>query len=192
MNFKGKIAVFILALAAAATVSACAVEGQTKEGETPLAAVPATSSLEEEDQEEEKPVEADPQGALDEIYKSIGRETEAKTATAKEARDIIGLDLDTVDEFYIRYLPADFGASDVYIVRPEDGEDDAVLKALKKRQEERIREFTDYDIYNSTEISENALIFNQGGYIIMLMLEDNQAARTIIEEYIPNTIEAAK
>ena len=63
---------------------------------------------------------------------------------------------------------------------------------MKKRQEERIREFTDYDIYNSTEISENALIFNQGGYIIMLMLEDNQAARTIIEEYIPNTIEAAK
>ena len=45
-----------------------------------------------------------------------------------------------------------------------------------------------YDVYNSASIAENALIFERGGYVVMLMLEDNDSARSIIEKYIPERL----
>lgn len=64
-----------------------------------------------------------------------------------------------------------------------------VTNSLKERKDDRIREFSNYDIYNSTQISENAVIFERGDYVIMLMLEDNTTAREIIEKYIPEKLE---
>lgn len=190
MDLKKITIVFIAALAAVTAISAC---GQ-KDAAAPTAEnTPVVAAPVEQEEQEEKPVqEPDPKAALEEIYKTLGREEEVIEATAQEVEDVVGLDMGTVDEFYIRYLPTDFGAADVYIIKPEDGEESAVIEALKKRQEQRIREFTDYDIYNSTEISENAIIFKQGGYVVMLMLEDNEMGRSIVEEYIPNNLEISR
>ena len=76
----------------------------------------------------------------------------------------------------------------MYIIKPTEGEDENVREAMKTWQESRIRAFSGYDIYNSTEISENAMIFRRGDYLVMLMLEDNDAARSIIDEYIPEEL----
>ena len=100
--------------------------------------------------------------------------------------------MDAIEEYHIRYLKTDFGASDVYIIKPKEGMADTVRDGLKKIQEERIRAFADYDIYNSTEISENAIIFSRGGYVVMLMTGDNEAARQIIEKHIPEVLDISK
>lgn len=49
-------------------------------------------------------------------------------------------------------------------------------------------EFVNYDVYNSSAIAENAVIFERGGYVVMLMLEDNDSARRIVERYIPEKL----
>ena len=103
--------------------------------------------------------------------------------------------LDDVEKAYVRYVETDFGADDVYIILPKDGEDENgnshhenVLAALRERKDDRIREFVNYDVYNSSAIAENAVIFERGGYVVMLMLEDNDSARRIVERYIPEKL----
>ena len=49
----------------------------------------------------------------------------------------------------------------------------------------RIEEFEKYDILGAYEISKNAEIYIRGDYVIMVMHQDNDAAKKIIEEYIP-------
>ena len=95
----------------------------------------------------------------------------------------------------MRYVETDFGADDVYIILPESGEDENgvshrenVLSALRERKDSRTREFANYDVYNSTSIAENAIIFERGGYAVMLMTEDNDLARKIVERYIPEKL----
>lgn len=150
--------------------------------------LPNEEQIAESQQEMEHP-NGDPQKALDEIYAQlVDRSTGLMNATYKEVEDVMGFDLETIDEFYIRYMETDYGASDVYIIKPKKGQEDTVRQAMKNWQESRIRSFTGYDIYNSTEISENAVIFQRGEYLVMLMLEDNDTARSILEQYIPETL----
>ncbi len=131
---------------------------------------------------------AEPKTALKEIYAQLDRSTGLVDANDDIVSDVMGFDLETIEEYHIRYMETDFGASDVYIIKPIDGELETVREAMKTWQESRIRSFSGYDIYNSTEISENAVIFTRGEYLIMLMLEDNDTARGIIETYIPEEL----
>lgn len=150
---------------------------------------PAEENPADEVQQQEVVTEADPKKALDEIYAQLmDRTTGLMNATYAEVRDVMGFDLETLEEFYIRYMETDYGASDVYILKPVKGQEDTVRKVLKDWQESRVRSFIGYDIYNSTEISQNAVIFQRGDYIVMLMMEDNEAARNILEQYIPEEL----
>ncbi|MFQ9847496.1 MAG: DUF4358 domain-containing protein [[Clostridium] leptum] len=105
------------------------------------------------------------------------------------------LDPDDYTSAYVRYAETDFGADDVYIVLPKEGEDENgnshrenIIAQLRERKDARVREFANYDVYNSASIAENAVIFERGGYVVMLMLEDNEAARSIVERYIPERL----
>ena len=100
-----------------------------------------------------------------------------------------------VAESYVRYVEGDFGADDVYIILPKEGTDengsshrDNVITALKKRKEDRIKEFSNFDVYDSFRIAQDAVIFERGSYVVMLMLEDNDTARQIVEKYIPEKL----
>lgn len=115
--------------------------------------------------------------------------------TEEQLESVVGLNLDDVEKAYVRYVETDFGADDVYIILPKDGEDENgnshhenVLAVLRERKDDRIREFVNYDVYNSSAIAENAVIFERGGYVVMLMLEDNDSARRIVERYIPEKL----
>lgn len=135
---------------------------------------------------------ADPEAAIKKIYSDLDITLGLVTPTEKEVTDVIGLDIDDMEEYYIRCVDPDFGANDVYIILPKEGDEhkENVLTALKNRKDARITEFANYDVYDSSAISENALIFERGGYIVMLMLADNAAARDIIEWYIPEQFDS--
>lgn len=138
---------------------------------------------------------ASPQKAIEQIYQELGKRIGLVEPTAEQLETVIGLDPEDVKEAYVRYVEGDFGADDVYIILPKEGKNEDgesyrehVLAQLKERKDSRTREFANYDVYNSTEIAENAVIFERGGYVVMLMLEDNESARRIIERYIPEKL----
>ena len=137
----------------------------------------AGNSEEELSAEETVLSEADPKAAIEEIYANFERTNGLRNATYKEVEDVMGFDLDTIEEHHIRYMETDYGASDVYIIKPKEGQEETVRQAMKDWQEARVRTFIGYDIYNSTSISENAVIFQRGDYLVMLMLDDNDSAR---------------
>ena len=120
---------------------------------------------------------------------------ETQEQTAEQIAAVVGLDAKDYEQAYVRYVETDFGADDVYIVLPKEGKDEEgvshrenILSQLRERKDFRTREFANYDVYNSASIAENALIFERGGYVVMLMLEDNDSARSIIEKYIPERL----
>lgn len=127
----------------------------------------------------------EPKKALKEIYENVEREYGLVDADDDVMSDVMGFDMENIEEYYVRYMETDFGASDVFIIKAVEGMENEVRSDLKSWQENRVRAFLSYDIYNSTEISQNALIFQRGEYIVMLALEDNETARQIIEKYIP-------
>lgn len=195
---KNKCLVLFCAAAIALSITACGQAQQNTQTEptkndTVSAQQPEAQTAEKATQtpDSEAPA-ADPEKALDLIYEGFNQEMGLVIPDDDEVENVVGLDLDAIDEYHIRYLNPDFGASDVYIVKPKEDRDDAVRDMLKKRQEARIREFTDYDIYNSTEIAENSVLFSRGDYLILLMMEDNESAREIIETCIPENLDFSK
>ncbi len=139
---------------------------------------------------------AKPQRALEQIYSQLGKRIGlVEEPTAEQIAAVVGLDAKDYEQAYVRYVETDFGADDVYIVLPKEGKDEEgvshrenILSQLRERKDFRTREFANYDVYNSASIAENALIFERGGYVVMLMLEDNDSARSIIEKYIPERL----
>ncbi|MBP1582233.1 MAG: DUF4358 domain-containing protein [Oscillospiraceae bacterium] len=168
------------------SLSACSSAAEEAE-DSPSSA--QTEETEQGSKAVENMAKPNPQGALEEIYAQLDRSTGLVDATDAELRDVMGFDLETIEEYYVRYMETDYGASDVYIIKPKEGEENSVREALKDWQESRIRAFSGYDIYNSTAISENAVIFQRGDYLVMLMLEDNDGARSIIEAHIPEKLD---
>ncbi|MCL2034006.1 MAG: DUF4358 domain-containing protein [Oscillospiraceae bacterium] len=127
---------------------------------------------------------AEPQKAVDKIYSSL-EEYKANPVTALQIEELIGIRERDVDAFYGKISDPTGGLSDVLIIEPKSDRREDVQLALSKYKEKRMAQFENYDILDAYPISQNAVIYDQGDYIIMLMLADNDAARRIIDEYIP-------
>ena len=130
------------------------------------------------------PVVADPEGALNAIYESLDSYI-AKELSYTGLKEVIGVMELRVDKVYARYSDARGGLADVVIIKPKKNYEVELREALYRYVDRRVSEFEAYDILNSHEIAQNAVIFEQGEYIIMLMLADNDAAQTIIDQYLP-------
>lgn len=134
----------------------------------------------------ETPTIADPAQAIEEIYETI--EIEGIEAMTDEVlADKFFIDLQYVDRYYARYSTGRFGVADVFILRPKRDMTMKVREALEQVKLNRIREFENYDIYNAYQIAQDAQVFEQGGYVILLMVEDMEGARAIIDRCIPKT-----
>ena len=70
--------------------------------------------------EEQDALAVDPQGAVDQIYATLGRRIGLVEPTAEQLQSVVGLDPDDYTSAYVRYVETDFGADDVYIVLPKD------------------------------------------------------------------------
>lgn len=129
-------------------------------------------------------VVAEPQKAVDNIYKSL-KDYKAVPVVAEKIKEQLGVDRRLVIECYGNISDPNEGLADVAIILPEDSRRGDVQLALSKYKENRMAEFENYDILDAYSIAQNAVIYDQGEYVIMLMLADNDSARAIIDENIP-------
>lgn len=127
---------------------------------------------------------ADPDKAVEEIYKSVdvGGIT---TGNLQFVSDTLGIDPGIITGFSLRYSSGDYGLADVIIIRPDTGKKEDVRTALLKYQENRTAQFKNYDILDAYSIAQNGLLYTQGDYIVLLMLADTASAQEIIDLYIP-------
>lgn len=173
MDIK-KTAALLLTVWIGFGVTACGA-AQPEQDEEQLLQVPAVSSM-----------TADPEGAIEKIYENIDiKEISAADDTLME--ETLGFDLSTIEEYYVRYSSGRYGLADIYIVRPVEEKYDAVREQLEEIKYNRIASTADYDVLDASKIARGAEIFQYGGYLIMLMLADNNAAEAVIETYIPST-----
>ncbi|WP_312643491.1 DUF4358 domain-containing protein [Hydrogenoanaerobacterium sp.] len=118
------------------------------------------------------------------IYENI-KMKELQSATEKDLTNLFHIEPDMVQKYAIRYSSGRYGVADVAIIKPAEGQTEAVQEALETRRADRVAEFENYDVHDSFRIAKEAEIFTRGDYVIMLMLADVDAARTIILEQIP-------
>lgn len=129
--------------------------------------------------------EADPKTAVKKIYESVKVE-DISEADARDLSRRFSIDTTLVDDFAARYASGKYGIANVFILKPKTDEDASKLRdQLEQIKLSLVRECEHYDIYNSHQIAQDAQIFEQGGYLILLMLADNDAARNVIDLYIP-------
>ena len=150
-----------------------------------MTACSAASKSDDDNKPNAQPLKADPKGAIQEIYAGCSIKKMGQ-ATDTEAVEEIGLSLEDIRTHYIMYSKGNYGVKDTYIVSPIPGHEAQVKAQLEARQDAMIRQYEHYDIYESYKISLGAVIYEQGEYIIMLMHDDNDAVREIIDRYIPS------
>ena len=108
--------------------------------------------------------EANPAGAIEKIYETIEMRG-LVDAQDEDVTDRFQMNLENIESYNIRYSLGRFGVADA---KPA-----------------RIEEFAQDHILGAYEISQYAEIYTRGDYVIMVMHQDNDAAKKIIEEYIP-------
>lgn len=176
---KALLCLTIIGLLAA--LSACGgVSAENAAPEVVFAAVaPAESSLSE-------PVVRvpDPQRAAAAIYQALGN-TAADRLCGDLLDEVFGLAPDMViDAVSYRSNIAD-GLCDIVIALPMPGKADEVREALNQYLNSRAASFRNFDIRDSYAIATNAVVFEQAGYVVMLMTPDNEIAREILDQYLP-------
>lgn len=132
----------------------------------------------------EAPVMADPEAAIDDIYASLS-EYDAVQMSDRQLEAYTGIDKDAAIEVYGMRSDPKSTLADVIIVKPLPGVREDVRNMLSQYKQERIAEFENFDILDAYSISKSAVIYDQGEYLVMLMLEDNISAQGIVDEYIP-------
>lgn len=180
---KRKAAACILSLSI--LLSGCGKEPAEAAPQAMKAApAPPTFSSSELSFEEAPADEADPEAALEKIYKHIDIKG-VEPADDSVMEDKFFFSLQDLDEYYVRYSSGRYGVADVYILKPEEDEMPTVRETLEQVKINRINEFKDYDVYDSLRIASDAEIFEQNDYLIMLMVDDMDYARKVINHYIP-------
>lgn len=146
-----------------------------------------SSSSEKDSSALEESSQQTTQEKLSEVINAVYANVENSTladATDQILEEEFFLDPEDVEEYAIRYTDFRYGVSDVCIVKPAEGKKQDILDAFTSRQQARMAECENYDIHNSYAISKGAEIYERGGYVIMLMLPDNESAKKIIEQYL--------
>ena len=135
-------------------------------------------------QAEETPLDG---GALlDEIYQDLelmGILELDETVMA----DLLNIPEEYYDQFWGRYSMARFNIGEVFIIQPSDleGAGQFIQERLEEYRQSRMDTFENYNVAGDYEKARDALLYQRGGYVILLMLEDNSAAQALIEERIP-------
>ncbi len=165
-----KYIIFILASIIATSLFGC---GSSRGSQAVMTGAQASNTVEV----------ADPQTAVYEIYDSLGAYS-AEDITEESLEDL-GIDESHVVECYGKISNPNDGLADVAIILPVEEYREEVHLALSKYKEKRMDEFENYDILDAYSISQSAVIYDQGEYVIMLMLADVEDARDIVDQFIP-------
>ena len=133
---------------------------------------------------EDAPIVADPQRAVEAIHQSLETARVEKVAI-EDFDQVFGIAPYMVVDAVAYVSDPVGGLCDVVIVFPARGMTDQVREALNQYTTLRADSFRNYDILNSYYIASNAIVFEQGDFVVMLMLPDNTAGREIIDLYLP-------
>ena len=83
------------------------------------------------------------------------------------------IDTSLLDEFYVRYSSGRFGVADVFILKPSSPDDaPRCARCWKASSFQGLRSLKTTMSTIPHQIAQDAQIFEQGGYIIMLTLAD--------------------
>lgn len=130
---------------------------------------------------------ADPQAAIDDVYETLP-DARVDDLDLLRFRDLFPELEEVVESYYGKVSDATGGLADMIILKPVDDATatrDTIRDALRRYQDRRIQEFENYDILDSFSIATEAEVYSQGDYLILLMLPDLEAAREIVDQYIP-------
>lgn len=104
--------------------------------------------------------------------------------TKESLQQTMNISSDMYDEMAGKIGNGRFSIEDALIIKPVDGQKDAIIEALNQHKKNRMNTFEQYNVQGDFEKSKNALIYEQGDYVIMLLLDDNIKAKEIINKYI--------
>jgi len=134
--------------------------------------------------EDAAPIIADPQRAVEAIHESL-ENARVDRVDIENLDEVFGIAPYMVMDAVAYVSDAIGGLCDVVIVYPVPGMTDQVREALNQYKTLRADSFRNLDILNSYYIASNAIVFEQGDFVVMLMLPDNTAGREIIDLYLP-------
>ncbi len=107
-----------------------------------------------------------------------------QNATAERLAADFGVDTSCLSAVYGRYTDGRFGIADVIIVVPKPGEDGAARDLLVTVRTSRAAHFANYDIYGAGELAENGVIYTLDDYTVLLMINNTEHVRELLEQYI--------
>ena len=176
-----KVALCLAAGLLAGAISACGGPsggGAAYEGAYAAIAAAYQSNFEEAQAE-------GPERAAIAIHEALGNDR-ADRVSEDDLDEVFGLAPYMVVDAVAYVTDITRGLSEVTIVEPAPGMADEVREVLNQYRISRAASFRNYDILNAYSIASNAVVFNQGDYVVMLMLPDNEAAREILDQYLPS------
>ena len=107
------------------------------------------------------------------------------TATGEGLASDFGVDTSCLSAVYGRYTDGRFGIADVILVVPKPGQEASARDLLVTIRTSRAGLFANYDIYGASELAENGVIYTLGDYYVLLMINDTDHVRELLEQYIP-------
>ena len=122
--------------------------------------------------------------ALDAIYFDVSI-MGVQDATAERLASDFGVDTSCLSAVYGRYTDGRFGIADVILVVPKPGQEASARDLLVTIRTSRAGLFANYDIYGASELAENGVIYTLGDYYVLLMINDTDHVRELLEQYIP-------
>lgn len=128
---------------------------------------------------------SDPEQLLDDIFIDVdvrGIEEADETVLFEK----FGISEDLYQEQFVRYSNGRYGLADVFILQPYLGQEEALHEALVQTKLNRIVEFKNYDIYNALAYAEDGQIFDVDGYTVLVMMENAEEVRSLIEASLVN------
>jgi len=127
----------------------------------------------------------DPERAVEAIYQSLEGGS-AQRVSDEELDEVFGLAPYMVVEAVAYVSDVSAGLRDIAIVMPTPDYEEQAREALNQYAASRAASFRNYDILGSYSIASSAVVFSQGDHLVMLMLPDNDAARVILDQYLPS------
>lgn len=128
---------------------------------------------------------ADPEGAAEAIYSMMSSAPSLTQVDTSELSKVLGVEPEDVEDALVYTSDPKDGLCDLAMILPVEGASDNVREALMQYRALRAEEFRNYDILGSYDIASNAVVFNQGDYVVLLMLPDNEEAQDILDQYMP-------
>jgi hypothetical protein len=118
---------------------------------------------------------------------NLSQESVERITDGEVLEDQFYLDPDDVVSCEIRATNGDFGVADVCLVVAKEGAADRVAESLEQRKDDRIAEFSAYDVYDSAQTALSADVSEMGRLVVLLMLDEEgkASAKEIIESYLP-------